>query len=1154
MKAIRFASVWVRQAPGFTSDYRPALENLGEGFNLVLAPNAAGKSTLARAMRSLIWPKSESGKETDIEATVDTGEGPIQVRVGGGVSFGESFSPSCAPAPYHDFRLSDLLQPEGRTEQEMAASIEQVWKGYDRAAMAKWFDGRAESLRLLGGASVRLVSNVQADYRTAYERREAVRLAAKEQNHLDARLAEEQAMLDALVPADELAIEGAMLAAYLQQRDRVSETVAQLRGFEPRTVLFTPSDLSRRKRLASDLEAAEIGVRDQIARVEGLRRERGERPGRVLTREEKEELKDRVAEVRIADLGLEKASEELRIEEARVASSVASAGQLGLPPGFDPIAAARNLGQGLGDLEKRAEVWAKTEAQATAFEELKAIRPTPSAAVPHREEAPETPNPEWRERILAAWAAERPPEAKGDPGLYLLVGAVTIGVVAAFLPEVARIVMAILAAIVAVVGFVQARGRTATPAPKLDIEELRNALKAENEGWRAFAAARAKIDADAETARRQAEEHIKAKAWWEGVERKYKPEVDSAAKAPQERQTLAAELGLPDRVPDLTLTLAYRLVASLSTAESDLARKRAAYAGAHERFQRVWDHAVETVCRLGGEPGRDSNDLQREANGLFDLSNREENLQSAERELKVEEGRSQALLAELGALHTDRGLELDDIETFELLAEAAEVRRQALVALRDRREAHRKEFRRLVKADAFARIRGEGFFDMAGLRRTVVANASEVAERRDEIERRQTQVREYEATLAQARRTNNQEMADAGLGLARENLARTRETTAEAAAGAELLGWLDETVRRTELPEVLRAANDLLDRAVPGLTLGAEGGRLVAHEGGKRKEMGQLSDGTRVQAILAARLGFLKHQEEGLIRAPLFLDETLANSDVQRAESVMRMVLELCREGRQIFYFSNQAGEAARWRDVAFSLDPELFRHHTLDVPGRPRLRISDEPGDPEYLAGLPHPQVGFAAYLEGLTLSPCDPWGDNLNDLPLAWLCAPDELEHLHQATQNRRETLGRLLARSGAYDPAWVAKVKARAAYLEELQRTRTPVRGVGPRIRSGRRRSRRSPPPPADDEDRWLGTRHQRGLPRLARLSIAHGQAPFSGIGRRAGSKSRPPPSRTRRTSGRRRFGKAVRLARLEGMTNHLVSTPLYGLFLPSTEQNL
>ncbi|RYG70831.1 hypothetical protein EON77_13475, partial [bacterium] len=239
----------MREAPGFENEYRPRLEELGEGFNLVLAPNAAGKSTLARAMRSLIWPKSEDVKSLDVEAVVDAGEGPLRVRVGGGVSYGDPFSPTCARAPYHDFRLSDLLQTAGATEQEMAASIEQVWKGYDPATMAKWFDGKADSLRLLGGPSVRLVPAAQGEHRNALERRDRVRTAAKEQNHLDERLAVEREALAALVPADALAREGAMLGSYLQARDRVSETLRLLRGFDMRTVLFAPGDLDRRRRL-----------------------------------------------------------------------------------------------------------------------------------------------------------------------------------------------------------------------------------------------------------------------------------------------------------------------------------------------------------------------------------------------------------------------------------------------------------------------------------------------------------------------------------------------------------------------------------------------------------------------------------------------------------------------------------------------------------------------------------------------------------------------------------------------------------------------------------------------------------------------------------------------------------------------------------------
>jgi hypothetical protein len=81
------------------------------------------------------------------------------------------------------------------------------------------------------------------------------------------------------------------------------------------------------------------------------------------------------------------------------------------------------------------------------------------------------------------------------------------------------------------------------------------------------------------------------------------------------------------------------------------------------------------------------------------------------------------------------------------------------------------------------------------------------------------------------------------------------------------------------------------------------------------RELDELSSARRLQLLVAVRMGFVEEQERGL-RPPLVLDETLANSDEASGTALIEAVLELAREGRQVFYFTAQDDEVSKWRSA----------------------------------------------------------------------------------------------------------------------------------------------------------------------------------------------------------------------------------------------
>ncbi|GGA81776.1 ATP-binding protein [Puia dinghuensis] len=96
--------------------------------------------------------------------------------------------------------------------------------------------------------------------------------------------------------------------------------------------------------------------------------------------------------------------------------------------------------------------------------------------------------------------------------------------------------------------------------------------------------------------------------------------------------------------------------------------------------------------------------------------------------------------------------------------------------------------------------------------------------------------------------------------------------------------------------------------------------------------LSELSTGTRIQLLLAVRLAFIEKQEVGM-SLPVMADELLANSDEERARAIIEAMVEIGREGRQVFYFTAQKDEVQKW--VEYLQDrPEITRE-VVELDGR---------------------------------------------------------------------------------------------------------------------------------------------------------------------------------------------------------------------------
>ena len=132
---------------------------------------------------------------------------------------------------------------------------------------------------------------------------------------------------------------------------------------------------------------------------------------------------------------------------------------------------------------------------------------------------------------------------------------------------------------------------------------------------------------------------------------------------------------------------------------------------------------------------------------------------------------------------------------------------------------------------------------------------------------------------------------------------------------------LDEEQRELQQPAVLERARHLFGRITHGryrldIARAGEGEpafRAVETARARVLPLDQLSGGTRLQLLFAVRLAFLEMQE-GQWKLPIVLDETLGNSDEARAEQIIDAAIEICRQGRQVFYLTAQHDEVSKWR------------------------------------------------------------------------------------------------------------------------------------------------------------------------------------------------------------------------------------------------
>ncbi len=442
------------------------------------------------------------------------------------------------------------------------------------------------------------------------------------------------------------------------------------------------------------------------------------------------------------------------------------------------------------------------------------------------------------------------------------------------------------------------------------------------------------------------------------------------------RAALAAEIGFDPRLPVAEFQRFIHLC-------SEWDRARASYARHGARLERL-DREMAETARLVGDflgrwravvtPAPDDSSATPDLISLrsaFDILKRRmgtaeetghriracaNDIRSLEQRMAEIGTAEQALFTQAGVESRDRAALANRIGRLAQWREA----RDALQAAGARENLVRDQ---LAEQPALVALAESG--ERARMRAEVAASRRE-ADEHTLLIRERTRI---ETRLNDAGRDRKLEQAAAEEGRARQDLEDKCNEALLAAATRTLLDDVEQAFETEHEPVVLRRARKLFEEVTArAFDLRLRGdGTFIAHDVrlDAPRALSELSSGTRMQLLLALRMAWIEALEQGGETLPLFLDEALTTSDETRFAVVAQSLERLA--GRQIFYLSARRHEPALWRqttgagpaviDLAAVRFPshELPREvHTVETP--PSLPAPNGRSAEEYasLLGVP--------------------------------------------------------------------------------------------------------------------------------------------------------------------------------------------------------
>jgi len=1051
-QALTFGRVTVRRMPGIT-DGGYTLDGLAAGVNIVHGPNASGKSTTARALESLLWPRAAAHRNASLEARFHLAGREWGVEVEGeSASYqcdGRDADPPVLPPAeardrYH-LSLHELLRSDNSS---FAAEImRESAGGYDIGRAAESLHIRTTSPRR--GKEAEALDEARTRLREAYAAEEALQQDERRLGALAARLEAAEAaalrvgLLERAVEyADAVAAEAAAVAAVAA----FPPELASLRGDEADRLDGIRDRLVEVQRLLETAEAERRKAEAELQAAGVLGAAGADGAGSVVQDDVVlDTLRARLDSLRALEQAITAKETELAGARRQAAEELARIGEVvdeATLRGLDVV----TLDTLAGFAEEAGRVRAALQAAQARLELLTgdAAREGDAAQVGKGivllqqwlrtgdGADPATAVRERRLRGLGAAAAG----VLAAAGLVLLMAGLLPTAVAALL---------LLAGGVLLFLILRAAPAAADPREAHRREYERLGLERPR-AWTAEGVAEV-LDrlearrAEARLAEERAAERERVARELEGVQRAW-TELDAR------RAELAASFGV---APALEPAALYALANRISRWQDAAGRVAEREAELEYLRRQHADTLADAAARLAPFGYADLHDLPALAGAVEGVARRFEQhrraatvLRHAEERIAGARSELEKLVAERRSIYERVGLQGDGDfaaaggwggkpDVAGIGARVTDTHGVVHATTRDpevlvrhwctllpayRTAVERRQGAEAVRRGAWERLTaaagyGPGLEDRSAdeLRaeleeaRRVAAAAGEL---RDEIAGIRTR-------LDLARRGHAVEAALAEVERCEAALREARDRDILGVVGNTLVAYLQRATRDEQRPAVFHRARELLALITRGrYRLDFEDGanpsfRAVDETTGRGHSLDELSSATRVQLLLAVRLAFVESQESG-VRLPLIFDETLGNSDEVRAAAIMDATIALAAEGRQVFYFTAQPDEVAKWRaalERAGAVDWAVFdladarrlaRYEVAPLPATAPAARPELPAPGE----LSHDEYGRILLVPGLDLFV------ELGSVHLWYLV--DDTALLYRLLTRRIETWGQL------------------------------------------------------------------------------------------------------------------------------------------------
>jgi DNA repair exonuclease SbcCD ATPase subunit len=996
-------------APGF------ALATLVDGVNVIHGRNGAGKTTTAKAIEILLCPAAHEDRDAANEnrnamvaGSFDLGGDRYQVSVQAGRAEcsrnGERVEmPELGPRENRSrYRLAlhDLLQKGDRQAGDRRKDDEGFAKavlaashgGFDIAAAADELDFRKEPA---GTRTLRLdVDKALQHYREATARQQAVEAQERELASLErerGRFGPARQGIELLNAAEALVSARSELAALEERLKAYDERLSRFRGDEKETI---DACVQRRVAIEETIHEASAKLDDARARLRnaGL-------PESGLTLAQVEEWRARCAGLREIEQAIEahgRAIESARKKMAGVRAQI---------PGGVTDEQLAQFGPARED--ELAEFARQAE---DVRGRMKAVEHRASLLGDPQEHAP---TEQLREalRILGCWMRSSPAAVSVERRSYvsvILSGAVIL-VLAAILAIVVHwgwILAALLALLPWLIQVVmQRRASGAVDRRAVHRDEF---LRTGVEGPPAWTE-----EAVAETIDRLA--HELAEASLEEERTRERKALESTrqelarlqADLDRRRDETTSRIGIEPRCDDVWLHAIVNAVSRWQAASAEAASVQAAMGVAEREYDGQRRALHRALAEYEGGAIGDSYVMARriqEINARREMSvSARQEIESAERSLAQAQNERDRVQGEYERVFTSLDLAAGDEKTLlawlEQKPEFDDLTRRVFAARQKVHDAERPlDDHREMMGWPLEQIRGEreqleeqlakepGVLTRIGEIQHAVRMAKEGCDLTDALKARD------DALEAMRGKRDEEEHAIVGHLLVEFIARKAAENRPAVFTEARLLlGRITNERLRLDFDE-------------------RDGGSFRAYDNtaARHKALDELSSGERLQLLLAVRLAFVELQEQELSgRLPLLIDEALANSDDERAGAIIDAVIEIARTGRQVFYFTAQLDEVAKWRERLAQADAP---HHVLDLDEiRRRAGVKAHPLlSPAAMLPVPSPPDALTReeYANALHVPGIDPWAPDARPVHLWHLI--DDLDALYLLLRHRIETWG--------------------------------------------------------------------------------------------------------------------------------------------------